>query len=1149
MANIKLTLVGNRATDKNGWYEIPQSYSVADVEKIPNPSFDSEDKVFTAVPSPLGRAHMYDMAFKVVAEKIDGDTIYNKMVSDVLDLLEILFFSSVQASMDDIIKVSALPLVSVLAKMEEDGKKEHKLMARTLNYFIKGPGFNHVGENFFLVYYGSTIIGASSPFSFFSPACDIPKILKSGNIEKGQLYYFSEKIVPLLDRKKEFIEFLYLLKQKYSREMQATFKNFISYLDSHEKKVENKLGSGFKESLFDQSVMDFHNYEVLSSIQVPHVTICGIPFYTLPKQDVIKELHRSPLKIKPSIPNVQLNDDLPIVLASFKTSMGTSNLSMKLPFLAPVSAIEERRLPDRGVQYPCIYPSDFLETNLIRVKYPLNDKFYRINITRNSMDNSDILLPLKPLFFKYFAPQDIPKLLSIEVKRRDEYLVKLKIPTKENGYVEYVRTFLLSIGSDSQGDTGKIFDYDFSAVFFPLVRHKIEKYNDFFKVMFIDAERADHLIYEDFKLSFFDKKLVEIPEYELRDRNHAVYSYRFVRYDKRESYGRIYYETNVPFEFIRIKAPAKSSAEEVYGIIYPQWDSLTKFGDERINVAVDFGTTNTFVALGTYENRTRPSIFTIKEEDNIVVQLNAPARDSAVKKSAWFNSKLNSSLLDINLPVFQNSLFIPSVIDENESEFSFPIRTVMSETQNKENSDDVFGARNIAFAYLKETSMPNEVYPTNLKWGIDRYQATQNRVRNFVQELLLIIRSKIIASGGDPSNSQLIWFYPTSLSTHSRDVFQNSWESQFSKIFHISQISPLNLTESQAPYYHFMNENELYGSAVTMVIDIGGGSTDISIFDKSRPIFGTSFYFAGNMIWNEEIVKQMASMMDNLVRTIPTHKQNRFKELQADALKMMKDRGQPYEYTNWLFSIDSDNGNFFSNALKTMDGFKISVLYAFSSIIYHCADLLQMRNVATPRFICLSGKGSKMLDVLDASRDNHNLNEFLKVLFNNVLKIKGGQLDILKPDKIKETTAFGGLHYSFNEVLMKSEKFTSIFSTGDGVAENIRNQGDGLSYESLEEPDPKLIENIINFHKIFVKTIVDDFPTKDRFGINLHRDFNNFEGLFDRDYLIDKYKFGFAKYRASIGGTGVEINQTLFFFPISECLADLYKFLNSKDPG
>ena len=66
-------------------------------------SFDVEDIVFskgsskagTAIPSPLARMELFDTAFHIVASdqknNLKGRTIYHQLVSDCLDVLQLIF--------------------------------------------------------------------------------------------------------------------------------------------------------------------------------------------------------------------------------------------------------------------------------------------------------------------------------------------------------------------------------------------------------------------------------------------------------------------------------------------------------------------------------------------------------------------------------------------------------------------------------------------------------------------------------------------------------------------------------------------------------------------------------------------------------------------------------------------------------------------------------------------------------------------------------------------------------------------------------------------------------------------------------------------------------------------------------------------------
>jgi hypothetical protein len=48
-------------------------------------------KIATSVPSPFARMYLFDTAFTMVADNAEGDSVYHGLVSDCLDIFQLLF--------------------------------------------------------------------------------------------------------------------------------------------------------------------------------------------------------------------------------------------------------------------------------------------------------------------------------------------------------------------------------------------------------------------------------------------------------------------------------------------------------------------------------------------------------------------------------------------------------------------------------------------------------------------------------------------------------------------------------------------------------------------------------------------------------------------------------------------------------------------------------------------------------------------------------------------------------------------------------------------------------------------------------------------------------------------------------------------------
>ena len=112
--------------------------------------------------------------------------------------------------------------------------------------------------------------------------------------------------------------------------------------------------------------------------------------------------------------------------------------------------------------------------------------------------------------------------------------------------------------------------------------------------------------------------------------------------------------------------------------------------------------------------------------------------------------------------VIMKQEFLPKNIGED---YGFPQRTVLSECDrlDAENVDYIvaLGDADIPFIYEKESvGYGNRIVP-NLKWSTEI--ANSKRVRAYLTELALLMRTTVLLETGDLAKTRLVWFYPLSM--------------------------------------------------------------------------------------------------------------------------------------------------------------------------------------------------------------------------------------------------------------------------------------------------------------------------------------------------------------------------------------------------
>jgi hypothetical protein len=104
----------------------------------------------------------------------------------------------------------------------------------------------------------------------------------------------------------------------------------------------------------------------------------------------------------------------------------------------------------------------------------------------------------------------------------------------------------------------------------------------------------------------------------------------------------------------------------------------------------------------------------------------------------------------------------------------------------------------------------------------------------FFEELLLLIRNKVLLIHGDLKQTKLTWLFPSSMSGIRLDELDTLWRKLFAKYITTKNV-PQKLSESIAPYYYYKHSKGINAADKPVVgIDIGGGTSDIVIYQGKK---------------------------------------------------------------------------------------------------------------------------------------------------------------------------------------------------------------------------------------------------------------------------------------------------------------------------
>lgn len=930
----------------------------------------------TSIPSPFARMELARSAFEIAAACDTWEEVpkrYQKIVSDCLDVAEIFFNFPMYSKYIKIIKWEKANLSKKPLKDTELGK--------AMNKFIQGDNgtyhFDRLNAIYLLNYVGDNrpnktglnIIGATSPITmFFSVDNDLSYVSKYIHFTNGDKP-FDKVFNPLEKRDIHFIQYMAGIKNRYkvqtSNNFATDFKAFHDYIVS----ACNNLPEGvnpdnpnvvYKNIPTDEGTSDFVN-----------VLGCFIG------SQVEREPQQSDFEI--DSPLVKMGK-LPLVLPAeagnaYENCAYMSVYDMWGPKnYAPAKdnrPLDARILPGTNIKYPYLTVSDFFEDTIIKMPYKLNSKsFFDGNIETDS-DKSSFLLPLTPTFFKYFTVDELRTMIKMRVSG-PVVTITLNIPIKNHtkkshiSHVTYKKTY--QTNENEVSNMGSTETAKFGLGVFPLVK-------------------SDDVNVADYRVALFDKVgISDVKFYDVTEEIVLTDEQKKERREYNEICGiKTFVVSKHHFDRIDI------TYGNAHGYIVPIFED--KEGTKKFKFAVDFGTTNTHIAY------------------SIVNELESSALKHEKPQMVRLHESYNA---DRDITTAFDDNYVPN-------QFIFPIRSAFSEARPIEYRDKTYTLSdgNIPFRYEKVGPIEYLDVQTgeDLKWS-----ANKGRLELYIRNIAFILHNKVLIEKGKLKDVQIRWFYPASMSTFVRNMMEQAWNKAYKDYFDADYVDGngkiISMSESIAPYCHYINRDEAMGIVTT--IDVGGGTTDVYILDGQRNEDGSSndglllsFRFASNAIFGDGYNNNINN--NGFVKKYRKYFEDALKgeEALSNAMKNIALKGNSSELISFFFSLASQDkpGLDFLDKLVNDQKFKYVFLVFYSAIIYHVAQTMKAKGIGLPQTVAFSGNGSKTLQVI--SQNHGVLEEFVKNIFE---KVYGETYPrtcrfYLKFDneKPKEATANGGL--------------------------------------------------------------------------------------------------------------------------------------------
>lgn len=1114
----KLSYSNNASGASSDGWNPRDTYQDDDIARIKDPDGGLSSSPRTAIPSPFAQLDLIKNAFAQLANpNLAGAVMNERLVSNALDVAQLFFDFE---NHKDYLRIIRWNRDENLAQLKAD--PTHALYGQTLELFLCSDtvyNFNTLSD-WFILMYDNQVLGGTSPSSLVMAAPAVRQI-DAIHVEQGVSLFGAVR--HLWERDEDFVYCMFLLMNAYPQ-LRANLRHVYAYMLANMDRIRSRRPDLYRRITEVIPNPQAHNPEQAGFIRErleqafdpfgsgADVNVLGARLYHKRALDIRYSASQSDFVIAPTVPQPD-GTIMPLVLRSgFNGSVEhyryiDKDWDSATEVLADGIPLDRRKLPDTGIQYPFLTTADLLTENLLRLSAPIDEEHYFNGNLASASGNSRFgyLLPIKPEFFRWFTAEDLrgrvggKNMLDITELNDGSVEVTLRIPIRKR-FIELSRRYIANTDStwlfNERRGVGRVVSVIISMSVFPFVR---TNRNDDYTVQLFSMT-PDSTV----SLKFFGKETLQVSD----------------KMRSRAPYTTVYYDIDGTWDYA--EATIEHPLGHFTGVIAPQWKPYNPSVRELV-FAVDFGTTNTHVEWAERGNTSQPLQFDWSSAQVLVAPL------------------LKQGGLNLADQV-QRVEFLPNEIN---ALYGFPLRSALASNTGNDGGTRLFHDVNIPFLYERKYFDGYDV-TTNLKWMGDTTLA-----REFLREILLLIKAKILLENADLNRAQVVYFFPVSMGGSDRRKLQDAWENLY-RTYLGSDMSHLQAyPESIAPAYYYQGAAVSGGSFVS--IDIGGGTSDIVIYQptsdrmRSEPVAISSFRFAGNAIFGDAFDECKAD--DN---PLLQHYCSYFEQLIANdrttnigyltsILQSIKRRQRSEDINAFLFSIENveelrslreidRNLYSYNTLLRNDEQRKLVFLYFYSAIIYYIANTMKAREFEMPKQVYFSGTGSKILNIVGSLGQVTDLTQsiFERVFENTYTE----QFTIkIETDCPKQITCRGGI--KLENQRLEGSVSRHVYDPKSVTALKYCHSMIGIrqltfSQVGTVEIRKEIADQVRLFNRFFLELL--DKNTKDDFGVD-NTVVKIFQSVVGRD--LDNYlTAGINAYLAGRYESADVVEDVPFFYPI-----------------
>ena len=249
-------------------------------------------------------------------------------------------------------------------------------------------------------------------------------------------------------------------------------------------------------------------------------------------------------------------------------------------------------------------------------------------------------------------------------------------------------------------------------------------------------------------------------------------------------------------------------------------------------VAVDFGTTNTVACFG--DNKASPVTFANRMLLPVVLE------DQKRQQFSMHAFRLHYSGF---LPPDERKSPIPSVAipklpyKAEETLWAFRNLIYFHTSQPPAEGDEQDELKN-----FQEATRDAEF---ELKWS--PHEKTREAATDFLTQFMIMTAAELVNNGYDPSTSEWRFSVPEAMKLNARNQFSDSLQSAAKTIGKDSDSDEFSvlLSEGLSAACYMLSSNLFVTGGLNIVLDVGGGTTDITIWDREKAVWKGSIFLAG----------------------------------------------------------------------------------------------------------------------------------------------------------------------------------------------------------------------------------------------------------------------------------------------------------------